>query len=238
MPARNVQFANDEFYHVVKRGVEQRTIFLDDEDRFRFINSLLVFNDANPAPWSMRAFWSQRDPASLSHPLGTVDYKPKNPFVEIHAFALMDNHFHLLLRQIQENGISHFMNKLGGYSYYFNKKHKRVGPLFQGRFKAVLIRTDEQLKNTFVYVNTNPVGLIEPYWKEQGIKDLEKSLGFLREYKWSSCPDYMEGKDYYSFVNKNFFHELFGSYEYCKKEIESWLKYKVEVSKFKNIVLE
>ena len=65
MPIRNIQFANGEFYHVIKRGVEERKIFLDDDDRLRFINSLLVFNDENPAPWKMRAFWHQRDPASL-----------------------------------------------------------------------------------------------------------------------------------------------------------------------------
>ena len=100
-----------------------------------------------------------------------MSYKPESPLVEIHAFALMDNHFHILAKQIKENGISNFMNKLGGYSYYFNKKYKRVGPLFQGRFKAILVRTDEQLKNVFVYINTNPVGLIKPGWKENGIKD-------------------------------------------------------------------
>lgn len=234
MPIRNVQFSNDEFYHVIKRGVEERNIFLDDEDRLRFINSLLVFNDTSPALWNMRAFWNQRDPASLI----TSGYKPENPLVEIHSFALMDNHFHLLLKQIKENGISNLMNKLGGYSYYFNKKYDRVGPLFQGRFKAVLIKTEEQLKNVFVYINTNPVGLIEPGWKEKGVEDFRKSLQFLEEYKWSSCMDYLKNQGYYFFVDKIFFMKLLRGAEGCKEEIESWLKYKVEVNKFKDIALE
>ena len=65
MPTRQVQFVNNEFYHIVNRGVEERKIFLDDEDNLRFINSLLVFNDKEPASWSMRGFWNQRGPTSL-----------------------------------------------------------------------------------------------------------------------------------------------------------------------------
>jgi len=234
MPIRNVQFFNEEFYHIVKRGVEKRTIFLDDEDRYRFINSLIVFNDSNSAPWNMRGFWNQRDPASLMK----TGYIPENPLIKIHAFALMDNHFHLLLEQVKENGVSNFMGKLGGYSYYFNKKYKRVGPLFQGRFKAVLIKTEEQLKNAFVYVNTNPVGLINPRWKEEGIKDFKNSIKFLEEYYWSSCPGYLGKDDNYPFVEKDFFLKLFGSINDCSKEIESWLTYKVEVNKYRGIALE
>lgn len=234
MPLRIVQFANDEFYHVVKRGIEGRKIFLDDEDRIRFISSLLVFNDEEPAPWNMRAFWHQRDPASLLQ----QSYKVEHPLVEIHSFALMDNHFHLLIKQVKDHGISNFMNKLGGYSYYFNKKYNRVGPLFQGRFKAILIKTEEQLKNVFVYVNTNPIGLIEPLWKENGIKDFKKSTHFLTDYKWSSYPDYL-GKDNFPFlIKKDFFLNLLGGEDSCRGEVESWLKYKVDMSKYQYIALE
>jgi len=234
MAIRKVQFANDEFYHVLNRGIEERTIFLDDEDRLRFINSLMVFNDSNHAQWSMRGFWSQRDPASLV----ISEYKSEDPLVEIHSFALMDNHFHLLVKQVKENGVSNFMNKLGGYSYYFNKKYQRVGSLFQGRFKAVLVRTDDQLKNVFVYVNTNPVGLIEPGWKENGIKNFAKLRQFIKEYQWSSYPDYVARGTNCSFIKKDFFLKLFDGANGCKEEIEMWLKYKVEVNKFKDIALE
>ena len=166
------------------------------------------------------------------------DFKPEKPLVEIHSFALMNNHFHILVRQVREKGVSVLMQKLGGYSYYFNKKYKRVGPLFQGKFKAVLVRTEEQLKNTFVYVNTNPVGLVEPAWKEKGIKDFKKLIQFLTEYKWSSYPDYLGKENNYPFIEKSFFLKLFGGSDGCKKEIEHWLKYKVEINKFRNEALE
>ena len=150
----------------------------------------------------------------------------------------MDNHFHILMKQTQENGISNFMNKLGGYSYYFNKKYNRVGPLFQGRFKAVLIETDEQLKNAFVYINTNPVGLIQKNWKEEGIENFRKTMNFLSEYQWSSCIDYLGKETYLNLMQKDFFIDLFGSIDDCKKEIESWLVHKVDINKYKNIALE
>ncbi len=233
MPIRTVQFANNEFYHLIKRGVEERKIFLDDEDRTRFVNSLLVFNTSGSVPWSVRSFWQRRDPASSL--IGT--YEPEDPFVEIHAFALMDNHFHLLVKQISENGVSNFMNKLGGYSYYFNKKYKRVGPLFQGRFKAVLVRTDAQLRNAFVYVNTNPIGLLRGDWKEKGVEDFVKTKEFLETYRWSSYPDYL-GKEGVSLAKKDFFLKVFGSNNDCREEVESWLKHKVDLSKYKDIALE
>lgn len=232
MPIRNPQLINNEFYHIVKRGIEERDIFLDDEDRLRFINSLLVFNDKKPAPWSIRAFWKQRDPFSLK------SYLPERPLVEIHAFALMKNHFHLLIRQLVESGITNFMRKLGGYSYYFNKKYKRIGPLFQGRFKAVLIKTEDQLKNVFVYIHTNPLEIIEFNWKEEGIKNPQMAIQFLEEYKWSSYPDYLNKENFPKVTNREFFIELLGNGKGCKNEVESWILYKADMNKIKNVFLE
>jgi len=130
------------------------------------------------------------------------------------------------------------MKKVSGYSNYFNKKYRRVGPLFQGRFKAVLIKTDEQLRNTFAYISTNPIGLIQKNWKENGIKDFEKALDFLQSYKWSSYPHYLGKENFSSLVESDFFIDLFGSLDNCKKEIESWLSYKVEVDRYRDISLE
>jgi len=232
MPYRNTQLVVGEFYHIVKRGVDQRDIYLDNEDRFRFINSLLVFNDKKPAPWSTRAFWHQRDPTSLG------SYIPKEPLVEIHTFVLMKNHFHLLVRQLVENGIVDFMKKLGGYSYYFNKKYERVGPLFQGRFKSILIKSEEQLKNVFVYIHTNPLEIIKFNWKEKGIDNPKRAIQFLENYKWSSYPDYLGKENFPNVTKRDFFFKLLGGREDYKREVESWIQYKVEISKTKNVLLE
>jgi len=221
------QLANNEFYHIINRGVEERNIFQDDEDRFRFLNNLLVFNDSKPAPWDNRLSWG--NPAKESSWL--LNYKQTNPFVEIHAFALMDNHFHILLRQICENGIMNFMHKMGGYAYYFNKKYHRVGPLFQGRYKSVLVKDDEQLKNTFTYIHTNPVGLIESAWKEYRVQDLKKAINFIEKYPWSSYRDYLGIDNLNHLIIKDFFNNLFGSVDNIKEEVESWIQYKAQTSK-------
>jgi putative transposase len=233
MAIRKLQLVNDEFYHIIQRGVEERKIFLDEEDHLRFINSLLIFNDSKPAPWGIRAFWNQRGPSSL------IDYFPKNPFIEIHAFALLDNHFHLLVRQVTEKGITNFMRKIGGYAYFFNKKYKRVGPLFQGRFKSVLVKDTEQIKHIFVYIHCNPLAIIMPSWKEKGIDDSEKSINFLEEYKWSSYLDYLGKDNFPNIIKKDFFQELFGSEDKYREEIKSWILYKSSlINKKDDIILE
>jgi len=223
MPQRKIKPVNNEFYHIVKKGIDDREIFLDDEDHFRFINSLLVFNDAAAAPWSLRAFWKQRAPAALTR----SNYKPKMPLLEIHTLCLMPNHFHLLVRQLTENGIALFMQKLGGYSWYFNKKYDRSGTLFQDRYKIVHIETDDQLRNTFSYIHTNPISLIEAGWKERGVKDANRAIEFLEnDYLWSSYQDYLEIENFPSVITKNFFLEQLGGKEGVRKEIKSWILFK------------
>ncbi len=220
MPRNRIQLANNEFYHVVNRGVEQRSIFLDNKDRIRFINSLLVFNDSKAAPWSLRGFWDQ------NHPGAIYDYIQEDPLVEIHCFCFMENHFHLLLRQIKENGISEFMKKVGGYVSYFNKKYNRKGPLFQGRFKAVLIKTEEQLINTFCYIHTNPVEIIEPGWKDYIVKDKNKANNFVQGYRWSSYGSFIGEGEFDNVIKKDLFLDIFGDENKVKKEISAWISYK------------
>lgn len=223
MPIRKVQFVKGEFYHIIKRGIEEREIFLDDEDRLRFINSLLVFNDTKPCPWQSRAFWFQRNPTSL------LDYRPQNPLVEIHAFVLMRNHFHLLLRQLLENGVIKLMRKLGGYSYYFNKKYRRGGTLFQSRYKATIIKNESYLKTAFVYIHTNPAEIIEPGWKKWRVRDSRRTIEFLEnEYRWSSYWDYIGKQNFPQITNRDFFSGLLGK-EQIREEVGSWIQFKNEI---------
>jgi len=233
MSIKRPQFVKDEFYHIVNRGVEQRNIFLDDEDRLRFINSLLVFNDIKPASWNLRGFWNMRNPESLIQ-----NYKTEEPLVEIHALTLMDNHFHFLLRQLVDNGISEFMRKIGGYAYYFNKKYQRIGSLFQGRFKVNLIENENQLKNTFVYIHTNPVEIVEDKWKDFEVNNPEEAVRFIEQYRWSSYPDYISTENFSNLLTKDFFLSLFGGKDDCKKEVEFWIKSKKDFNEFGNIILE
>ncbi len=94
--------------------------------------------------------------------------------VEILCFCLMPNHFYLILKQLIEGGILLFMQKLAGYVYYFNLKFKRIRSLFQGKFKAIEIDNENYLLHLSRYQHLNPLELIEPDWKEDGIKNLKK----------------------------------------------------------------
>ena len=220
-----IQFENGEFYHIIKRGIERRAIFLDDEDKLRFINSLLVFNDNQPSPWESRAFWNQREPFLLGR-----NYCPKEPLAEIHNFVLMSNHFHLLLRQVADGGIVKLLKKLGGYVYYFNKKNKRQGTLFQGTYKAREIENETQLKNTFVYIATNPVEIVEPRWKLWEVKNASQAISFLENrYRWSSYWDYLGKTNFPKVIVRDFFLNLYGGAEALRKEINTWVQFRNEI---------
>jgi putative transposase len=235
MPIVRPQFVNGEIYHIVTRGVEKRLIFEDKSDYYRGIFSLFEFND------DKHVIMRDRRRSRLYHKqLGQEQFSAiRNLIVEILAFCLMPNHIHLLLRQLKDNGISKFMSKFGaGYATYFNKKHSRTGHLFQGRFRAIRIQNNDQLKNAFVYVHTNPTGIIEPGWKEQGVKNPEEIIRFLENYKWSSYLDYIGKKNFPSVTNREFLTRVMGGTDNCKNFVNSWIRYKGKIKTLGNVVLE
>lgn len=141
-------FANQQIYHIFNRGVEKRTTFLDKRDYQRFLETMDYYRKKGP---SVRFSYKDR-PAMIN------TNKNDSLLVEILSFCLMPNHFHLLLRQVEEKGITTFLNKLSNsYTKYFNTRHKRVGPLFQGSFKAIRAEDDEQLLHVSRYIHLNPL---------------------------------------------------------------------------------
>ncbi len=198
-----------EIYHVFNRGVEKRFIFQTPKEYARFVNSLETFNTSNAA---------NNTTYLLNKEINEVRPRYEKELVEILAFALMSNHFHLLLRQIEEGGISKFMQKVcTGYTMYFNKKNERVGPLFQGKFKAVLIERDAQFMYIPHYIHKNPIDALA-----RGEK--------LEDYPWSSYRDYVLGTNMYPFVNKSFFLDFFGGPREYRKDFEGfeWLQKEIE----------
>lgn len=245
MPKKNPPFINGEIYHISDRAVGDSVIFKDESDYYRGIFSLYEFNNDNSVDiWlrrKQRKTEKLKEKASVDN-IGRSDLPitpERNPFVEILSFCFMPNHFHLIVRQLKDGGISNFLQKIGGYSTYFNKKYNRKGHLFN-RFNAVHVKTDEQLRNVFAYVHTNPLSLIEPAWKEKGIKinNVKKAIKFLEEkYRWSSFFDFIGKKNFPSVSSRDFFSEFFGGEKGCKEVIKNWVKYK-EFDDFGDIILE
>ncbi len=229
---RRIQFVNDYFYHIYNRGTEKRNILLNEVDYFRFIHDLYEFNNVKATLNLARDIVRGSTSNNISN-----NKKPRELLVEIIAFCLMPNHFHLILRQLKEKGITKFMQKLGtGYTMYFNQKNKRTGALFQGRFKAILVDKDNYFLPLVNYVHLNPVELIEPNWKEEGIRDRKKVNEFLEDYRWSSYPDYVGIKNFPSVINKEFFTSYFKNEENYKNFVNQWLTKDLEL--IKNTILE
>ena len=135
-----------EYYHVYNRGVDKRDVFITLSDLERFKESMLQFNKLEPEGRIKKS-------RGLSSFEITIDAQP---LVAVVAFCLNPNHFHMILKQLENNGISKFMQKLvGGYTYYFNKKYERSGSLFEGTFKSKLISNENYLRKIFPYVNQN-----------------------------------------------------------------------------------
>lgn len=239
MSIQRPQLGNDEIYHIVNRGVGDSLIFNNINDYYRGIFSIYEFNNASSVEIRRRREERRKEKASGGLSSAELLVEKRDLLVEILAFCFMPNHIHLLLRQIKDNGITNFMRKVGtGYAYYFNKKHKRKGHLFQNRFKAVHIKTNKQLQNVFVYIHANPISLIEPGWKENGIKNPDEVVKFLNNYKWSSYLDYIGQKNFPSVANRDFLLEIMGGENSCKENINDWIKYKKEIKDFDDIILE
>ncbi|MDO8515548.1 MAG: transposase [bacterium] len=161
MAARNSvkTYVKDCFYHLYNRGVEKRTIFQDEQDFGVFCNYLKNYLLPKDEFELQRIIGSQDSKSSEKQKaLKQLHLRNFNNKIELHAYALLPNHFHLLVRQNNEDEIFNFMIALGTrYSGYFNRKYKRVGPLFQGVYKAVLIETDMQLLHLSRYIHLNPI---------------------------------------------------------------------------------
>jgi putative transposase len=134
------------------------------------------------------------------------------------------------VKEITEGGITQFMEKLGtAYSMYFNKRGKRTGFLFEGNFKAEHVDRDEYLKYLYAYIHLNPVKLIEPEWKEEGIHDLAKAKKYLEGYRYSSYEDYaMEKREESAILSPKEFPEYFEEVGEFKDFVDEWLLYKKE----------
>jgi putative transposase len=157
MPSLNSrkEYRENSFYHIYNRGVEKRCIFQDEQDYAIFLHLLKYF--LSPG---------QKD---IIHPLvGLQGYQVKRPRpmttlfgkVELHAFCLMPNHFHLLIKLLAYSGMTELMQKvLTTYSIYFNKRYDRVGHLFQDRYKAALVDSGDYLIYVSKYIHENPLDL-------------------------------------------------------------------------------
>lgn len=148
---RKFEFASNEYYHIFNRGNNKRDIFRNDKDFARFFQSMIEFNTVEPIGSIFENFFKK---SSLRHSISKNDKDEK--LVDFICYCLNQNHYHFILKQLAKKGIEKFMQRLGnGYTKYFNNKHDCSGSLFQGRYKAVHINSNEYLLHLSTYVNLN-----------------------------------------------------------------------------------
>jgi len=213
------------YYHVYNRGVDKREIFLEHKDFLRFTVLMYLCNSHENIYLPDLLRDNKIEDLLLKE-------RGKN-LVDIGCFCLMPNHFHLLIK-IPEDGndanISLFMQKLiTGYVMYFNKRNQRKGTLFEGRYKAKLISNDNYLKYIFSYIHLNPVKLIRPDWREEGlaVEDFNPIHSYLKDYMYSSYLEY-SGEPRNGFeriLNKEVFPEYFSNDQDFLRELTGWLNF-------------
>jgi len=213
MPIRTTPLVNNYFYHVYNRGVEKRVTYLDKRDYIHFLRILNYYRYSDPKPSFSKTTQEQ-----------IKNIQDNEKIVEIISYCLMPNHYHLLIKQLKDGGISEFMRKISdGHTKYFNTRHNRVGPLFQGTFKAVLIETDKQLIHISRYIHLNPlVSLL--------VKD-------LKTYTWSSYPDYVGTRDG-KLVSKNEILGFFKDSSEYEKFVLDQAGYAMDLERIKHQLLD
>ena len=180
MAGRSVILATGEYYHIFNRGIARQPVFFSKRDYERFTLTLSYYRFKD-APVKLSRLLQL--PHQIREEIMEGLQKRQDVLVDILCYALMPNHFHLILKQNADRGITSFMSKtINSYTRFINTKQERLGDLFQGVFKAVHVETDEQLIHLSRYIHLNP--LVSYVVKEKE----------LTTYLWSSLPEYIEGK--------------------------------------------
>lgn len=217
---RKDPFITGEYYHLYNRGIDKRIIFKSNRDYDRFIMLLYVSN-SHKQLFRLDNLINQQN--KTFREILVLDRE--EPLVSIGAWCLMTNHFHLLVRQEVDGGITKFMRKLGvGYSMYFNIKYERSGALFGGLFKSKLIGVnDNYMRHLFGYIHINPLEIKFPMWERQINNPSDDMRKFLEFYQYSSYLDYI-GRDRIekNIINPKNFPDYFQGSKSFKNFVESY----------------
>lgn len=201
-----------DIFHVLNRGVDRGRIFSDKADYSRFVDCLYKFNHQGSAlRFGNKNF---------------IDTPKQNRIIEILQWNLMPNHYHLLIQERVDGGAVDFAKRIGnGYTKYFNIKNNRSGYLFQNAAKIIPIVKNEHFLYLPFYIEANPIKLIEPSWKEVGIKNSKKAADFLESYFWSSYKDHIGVLNFPDIINQDLFFEVFDtSPRQYKIDFLEWLR--------------
>ncbi len=216
---RKDPFITGEYYHLYNRGIDKRIIFKSGKDYKRFVLLLYIANSNS----DLRLDNILNRPGKTFSEVLSLD--KSDPLVSIGAWCLMSNHFHLLVRQELDGGITKFMKKCGiGYSMFFNIKYERTGALFGGVFKSKLIGTDDNyMRHLLGYIHLNPLEIKFSAWTSDVNKDSVSMKKFLESYPYSSYLDYIgDERVERNIIKKENFPSYFENSQSFQEFVESY----------------
>ncbi|OGY28141.1 MAG: hypothetical protein A3F33_01655 [Candidatus Woykebacteria bacterium RIFCSPHIGHO2_12_FULL_43_10] len=222
MPYRYLPLATGEVYHIFNRSIAGQPVFLESRDYNR---ALETFNFYSYRPSIRFSHYQRLNLQDKPNFLERLIKTPKQ--IDLLAFSLMPNHFHYLIRETTENGISSFLrNFQNSYAKFFNTKNQRTGSVFQSMFKAVRIETEEQLLHVGRYININPVTSF-----------VLKNMAQLENCPWTSFYDFL-GKRNTGLVNTSELLGYFPNLEKFKSFHSDQVGYQRDLNKIKHLLLE
>lgn len=215
--ARRMPLVTGNIYHVFNRGVNKAPIFFTEKDYSRFLSAAVHYLSKNTK------YTYEKQKILNNDDTGSSESKPK-PKVGVLAYCLMPNHFHFLVKQLEDNGITSYFRRLtSSYAHFINLKYKRIGPLLQGRFKTVLVETDEQLLHLSRYIHLNPL-----------VSDL---VTRIEDYRWSSYAVHT-GKGYDQLCGTKLIKDFFKSGSDYEKFVLDQINYAKTLDKIKHAVFD
>lgn len=188
MSKRKEPFVIGEYYHIYNRGVDKRDILSDHYDMERLFQSFVEFNTTEPIN-SIYQNSFRKERAQLGSKASRL--------VDVVAYCINPNHFHLVLTPLCEKGVEKFMQRIGGYTKYFNNKYERSGSLFEDKFKSKYISTNKYLLHLSAYVNMNNRNLLGSKASKLSLSSLEEYLDTQVICSPSIVLDQFNSKDYY-----------------------------------------
>lgn len=222
MPGRIIPLVTDEVYHVYNRGINRQPTFNTKREYQRALLAIKYYKVSDP-PIRLSKFL-QFEKGRQEEVQEAINQRDR--LVEIVCFCLMPNHFHFLLKQKKEKGISKFLGNLqNSYTRYFNTLNERDGSLFLDQFKAKRIETDEQLVHVSRYIHLNPyTGYV--------VKSLEE----LESYPWSSFPNYLKGDN--DFLDIELVLGMFKDAASYKEFVFNQADYQRRLKEIKHLIME
>lgn len=177
--------------HTYNRGTRKLDIVHDVLDKEYFLQALFYLNDSHSIP---NIFEQLRDqyPDMLARFMWPSGWETRDPLVTVHAYILKSNHFHLVLEDIREGGVSLFMQKFGtGFTGRYNIRYKTTGNLFEGSYKYAHVKRDEYLHYLGVYVQIKNAFELYPGGVAVAVREFGKAFDFACSYRYGSLSHYM-----------------------------------------------